>query len=523
MWWPRWPRSLFDWWIVGLVAVGVAGRVYFYTSPLGVPDADEAIGGLMARDALHGHLTAFMWGQAYGGPLETWLAAPVVGVFGPTWLGLRMIPILLSAAASLVVWRVGLRTMTANAAVTAAALSWFFPSTLLWKTTHFHIFYASSMLLGMLVVLQVLRLREQPSARGMFLLGLFAGVGLWQSFQLAAIVPTAVVWLIVRRRDVLRLLPATVAGGVIGLIPVIASNLRHDWWSRDIGHPGNTVPYLDRVGRFFTTTLPLALDLRIPVTLQWFNWKPIGIALYGVLIVGFIRLLWLQRRRQSRSSLELLLVIVLVFPFLYAISPLTTFRFHAGYVVVLMPILSLLVCAWIRTEGQAVVTSAVAIALLASSTLSLDVAYRDSRTSYSFADMGDHSPLPRDFGPLIDRLDQLGIRRVYASYWIAHRITEETGTRIVAADMRPEALRIKPGWVVVPLPDDPDLHSRHPAYATVVGRVTAPAFVIAKEFDVPSTDYGSLEAAHYKTEQVGPFTIYHRGALSRGIGTTPTP
>jgi hypothetical protein len=434
-----------------------------------------------------------------------------------------MIPILLSAATSVVVWRVGLRTMTARAAVTAAALSWFFPSTLLWKTTHFHIFYASSMLLGMLVVLQALRLREKPSVRGMFLLGLLAGVGLWQSFQLATIVPTAILWLIVRRHDVVRLLPATLAGGVLGLIPVIASNLRHDWWSQDIGHPGDTVPYLERVGRFFTTVLPLALDLRVPVTLQWFVAKPIGVALYGALIAGFIRLLWLQRRRQSRSSLELLLVIALVFPLLYAISPLTTFRFHAGYVVVLMPILSLLVCAWIRTESQAVVTSAVAVALLASSTLSLDVAYRGSRTSYPFASIGDHAPLPRDFGPLLDRLDELGIRRVYASYWIAHRITEETGSRIVAADMRPEALRIKPGWIVVPLSDDPDLHSRHSAFATVVGRVTAPAFVISKGFDVSSTDYASLEAAHYATVRVGPFTIYHRGALSRGTGTKPAP
>lgn len=515
------PRTPFGWWIAGLIALGVAGRIAFYTAPFGVPDSDEAVGGLMARDALRGHLTAFMWGQAYGGPLETWLAAPVVGVFGPSWLGLRMIPILLTAATSVVVWRVGLRTMTANAAVTAATLSWFFPSTLLWKTTHFHIFYASSMLLGMLAVLQVLRLRERPSSRGLFLLGLLGGVGLWQSFQLMTIVPTAVVWLVVRRREVLRLLPAAVAGGVIGLLPVIASNIRHDGWSHDIGHPGNTVPYLDRVGRFFTTTLPLALDLRIPVTLHWFVVKPVGLALYAILVVGFIRLLWAQRGRQSRSSVEVLLAIVLVFPFVYAVSPLTTFGFHAGYVVVLMPVLSLVVCAWIRTEGQAVVTSSVAVALLASSTIGLSVAYSDSRTSYPFAYFGDHSPLPRDYEPLIHRLDELGIRRVYASYWIAYRITYETGGRIVAADMRPEALRIKPGWVVVPLPHDPYLRSRHPVYGTVVARVAAPAFVISKGFDVSSTDYGSLESAHYLTEQVGAFTIYHRSALSRGTGMEP--
>jgi len=67
---PR-PHSFFDWWITGLVAFGVAGRIAFYTAPFGVPDSDEAVGGLMAKDALHGHLTAFMWGQAYGGRAGT--------------------------------------------------------------------------------------------------------------------------------------------------------------------------------------------------------------------------------------------------------------------------------------------------------------------------------------------------------------------------------------------------------------------------------------------------------------------
>lgn len=515
-------QPFFGLWIAALVLFGVAGRIAFYTSPFGAPDSDEAIGGLMAKYALGGHFTVFFWGQAYGGPLETWLAAPVVGVFGPTWLGLRMIPILLTVVTSVVVWRVGLRAISANGAVTAAALSWFFPTTMLWRTTHFQVFYASGMLLGMLTVLQALRLFERPSSRGMFVLGLLAGVGLWQSFQLMTIVPTAIVWLVVRRREVIRLFPATIAGSVIGLLPVLVSNLEHGWWSRDIGHPGDTVPYIERVWRFFTAVLPLALDLRTPVTLHWFLWKPLGLALYFVVLGGFVWLVWGRRGRERSRSLELLLVIVVVFPFVYALSPLTALIYHAGYAVVLIPVLSLLVCAWIRTEGQAIVTSAIAVMLMASSAIGLSVAYGHSRTAYQFGRFGDHSPLPRDFGPLIARLEQLGISRVYASYWIAYRLTFETDERIIAADIRPEALRIKPGWVVVPLPDDPYLKSPHPQYGHLVSRVTAPAFVIAKGFDVASTDYGSLESARYETEQVGAFTIYHRGSLSQGTGVSPS-
>ena len=214
-------------------------------------------------------------------------------------------------------------------------------------------------------------------------------------------------------------------------------------------------------------------------------------------------------------------MVAAIFPFIYAFSPLTSFRFHAGYVVVLMPVLALLLCAWIRTEKQAMVLSGMAVVLMATSATDLAIARGRSATAYPFLFFGDHAPLPRDFGPLIERLDELGLRRVYASYWIAYRLTYETDGRIVAADIRPEALRGRADGTVIPLPDDPFLKSRHPAYGEVVAKVASPAFVLAKGFDVASTDYGSLERAKYKTSKVGPFTIYYRGAASQGTGTLP--
>ena len=137
------------WWLVGLGLFGVAARVGFYLSPFGVPEADEAVGGLMARHALHGEwLSVFYWGQAYGGPLETWLAAPLLALTGPSWLALRLVPMVLTVAATAVVWRVALRIANPLAAAAAAGVMLFFPSTLIWKTIHFHIFYASALLLG---------------------------------------------------------------------------------------------------------------------------------------------------------------------------------------------------------------------------------------------------------------------------------------------------------------------------------------------------------------------------------------
>jgi hypothetical protein len=86
--------------------------------------------------------------------------------------------------------------------------------------------------------------------------------------------------------------------------------------------------------------------------------------------------------------------------------------------------------------------------------------------------------------------------------------------------MRPEALRTNAAGAVIPQPDDPLFNSRHPEYGTMVSRVPAPAFVFAKAFDPPSTDYGSFTAAGgYSTVQVGVFTIYLRGAASEGTGS----
>ena len=61
---------------------GIALRVYVYRSVLGNEDSDEAVLGLMVRHATHGHLTTFLWGEAYGGTLEVLLTVPVFWLFG---------------------------------------------------------------------------------------------------------------------------------------------------------------------------------------------------------------------------------------------------------------------------------------------------------------------------------------------------------------------------------------------------------------------------------------------------------
>jgi hypothetical protein len=268
--------------------------------------------------------------------------------------------------------------------------------------------------------------------------------------------------------------------------------------------------------QFYTNGLPIALDIRTPITLDWFLWKPVGLLVYAALLAGFVLLWILTFSGQVRHEAQLPLAIISVFPFLYAISPLTSIPNVATYVVVAIPVLALVATCWVRRLEHMVAVTCVALILFATSAITVSISYDKHHSVGQFWNFGDREPLPRSFQPLIERLDGLGLERVYASYWIAFRLTFETDERIIAADMRPAALRGTPEGHVIPLPDDPHYASRRPEYADMVARVEAPAFVLAPGYDVPTTDYLSLVQAGYTREDVGVFRIYHKGSLSKG-------
>ena len=98
--------------LVGCAVIGgLVARVIVYRSPIGYVDADEAVWGLMARHAVHGEISAFFWGQAYGGTQEVLAVAALFAAFGTHVFLMRIVPIALGAATAFVVWRIGRRTI----------------------------------------------------------------------------------------------------------------------------------------------------------------------------------------------------------------------------------------------------------------------------------------------------------------------------------------------------------------------------------------------------------------------------
>ena len=125
----------------------------------------------MAREIARGHFFAFYWGQSYGG-VEPYVLALSFIVAGQSPLTLDGTPVVLALIGSLVVWRIGLHLFRSPAALVAAVLSWIWSESTLWNSTKEYGFHEACAVLGLVVLLQAVRIvggsraaRRRPALR----------------------------------------------------------------------------------------------------------------------------------------------------------------------------------------------------------------------------------------------------------------------------------------------------------------------------------------------------------------------
>ena len=480
-----------------LIAVGIAAgtveRLLVWRSHLGALDSDEAVWGLMARHAADGHLQAFMWGQAYGGTLESLLSAPFLAMFPGSIVALRTVPIALTALAAVLVWRVGLRTIDAQAAAVAGVLFWVWPSYTIWKSMRAHGFYGTGVVAALLVLLLVLRLSERLTKSDAAALGLVVGVGLWQSAQLLPIALVATVWLIWRKPESLRLAPLALACAFLGFLPWTISNLRHDWWSFSFPPPAGT--FASRLRGSMNGALPMVFGLRVPFDTSWVGGIAIGGTAMVALYVGFV----VVAIRKRRTNVSLLVVIALVFPLMAATSTFTWILDEPRYLYIVSPVLVLLASLALTTWQRAGAALFVAIALTSFGL------YRMNDSPY-FGVRADGMFVPADFRPLTAALDRLGVDHVFADYWVAYRLDFTTDERIIAAES-PQERYARRGNRVVVLDND---HVRYPPYVPTVAGSPRPGHVILTGSpDNANVDERLMRAAGYRRAQAEGFTIWY--------------
>lgn len=400
--------------VVAALVVGTALRVWVLGSRLGALDSDEAVKGLMARHALDGELSVFFWLQAYGGAQDAWLSALVFALFGASVLALKLTHLALWALAAILVWRLGALTLGEQAGRIGAAVFWLWPPYLVWYSTKaFSVFAIPATLAALVFLVRWMRVERLLDA---LLFGFCTGLAWWALAErtLLLLVPFVawVAWSL--RAELIRLWPALPAFAV-GAAPWFAWNVRYDWLSlRARPAAGIKEAPTERLADLFGVVVPTWLGLRTPGTLDWLVPRVLGLAIVAALVAA---LAVLGARRPEGLSPYLL--VALVFPVAYAVSPFTAYVREPRYLVPIAPALALLM-GWALTRNESLLGVLAPLALL-----SLVGVHAMERDEFGAA-------RPADIGPALRALDRAGQTRVLADYWLAYRISFESGERIVA-------------------------------------------------------------------------------------------
>ena len=204
-----------------LLAAGAAYRLVLILLAVPTNDGDESIVGLMATHIAEGRdFPAYFYGQHYMGALEAYLAAPVVGLSGPTVLALRL-PMVLAfyVATGWLLYRLTVRLYTPWFATAVTGLYALGSDHIVSMQLRASGGYPEMDLLGVLLVLLAVMLAERPRPVLFGLWGLVAGLVVWDTWLPLPYLAASAALLVAFRG--VRWVPLAAAGFVVGAAPMI--------------------------------------------------------------------------------------------------------------------------------------------------------------------------------------------------------------------------------------------------------------------------------------------------------------
>ncbi len=418
-------------------------------------NADQAVVGLMAEQILHGHLSAFYWGQAYGGG-EPYIVALVFAVFGQSTFSLGLTPVLLDLVAAILLWRIGSRLFGPRIGIEAALLFWIWPEVYIWQSTIEYGFRWFVLDCGLLAVLLTLRVISSTSRHRMLeiaAIGGSLGLGWWGSPEIMYFALPIFFYLLYAMacqqfRIHLRELFVGIVAAAIGASAWIEANVVSHFASLRSGvqpDPG----ILHHLKVFVQHAIPLLLGLQLKMTGRWIIGLTAGnIVNYLAVALCVALVVVLAVRREAMF----LVIFCLFAPLIYGLSPFTWYWNDGRYAVFLAPAASLLVivgarevlsqraiakrigsaAVWLR--GSVVIALGLALTLVAMSESSpyhpdgVRQTGSESWTSWT-SDPG------AGFSNVARQLRADGIDGVYAGYWIAYPLMFASKGTITASDV----------------------------------------------------------------------------------------
>ncbi|MEH1101434.1 hypothetical protein [Micromonospora sp. CPCC 205561] len=520
-WRPQLDRPALVALLSGLVGVGYRLALTLHTVP--VSNSDEATFGLAALHIAQGReFPVFLYGQRYMGMLESYLAAPLIAVAGPSWPLLRLPMLLLYALFLWLIHRLTRRIGSpwfATGVVALLALGGERVVRDQLTVVGGRPEVKAAVLLMLLVAVGLARgtVRHRRLAVGLF--GLLAGVSVWSDWLiLPYLVVVALVLLWVLRRELVGAAGALLlAGFAVGIAPMLRDNLvappGEDSLSvfREIStKAGPAPPWSRRLDGGLLEGVPLAAGL-CPVDgcARWQGWfgllYPVLLAVAAaVAVVAYRRAAGAPRDRRVGPVVHLALVagaaltlLSYVRSPLAATSPLDNARYlsvlQLSLPAVLWPLWLAAVACWRGTVGAlgrlAGALATAVLAALAATTLVVTVLFATAGSAASRSE-------ERQARELADTLRKGGPREVYGDYWTCNRLIFNTDETVVCAVLDGD---LTPG------------QNRYPAYWRQVGRADRPGYVLeagsAAERRLRALLGDRAEAA--RVADVGGYRVYH--------------
>jgi Dolichyl-phosphate-mannose-protein mannosyltransferase len=427
-------------------------------------NADEATAGLIAHQITLGHTYAFYWGQSYGG-VEPYGLAIAFSLFGQSPFVLNATPAVLALVGTVIVWRIGLHLFAAPAASVAAVLGWIWSESTLWNSTKEYGFHELALVLGLVVLLQSVRMiqrahrDEGDRVIDWAFLGGAVGLGFWASPEIAYFAIPGLVFVVTTLRGRtsraarLRCFVLCVTA-FVGALPWIWATVK----SHGAGIPASPVSYLSRLSTFFSHVLPMILGLRVEGAGAWEGGRLFGLAAYALLLVLVIGGAVVLAVRVPDA--RVLVLTLTLFPFLYAAFPTSWFWNDGRYAIALTPLLSLMITGACWQLFRPRVAAWLSCALLVAALASTLIAFNDA--TGAIAKPSELTTFSADPNSLVtslsDHLERDGVAHAYAGYWVANDLSFISDNRVTALALGvsrnpPEATNagnVAVAWIFVP-------------------------------------------------------------------------
>ncbi|MEV0942689.1 hypothetical protein AB0I90_20255 [Micromonospora wenchangensis] len=478
--------------LLGVAGVGYRLALTLLTVP--AANSDEATFGLAALHIAAGREhPVFLYGQHYMGMVESYLAAPLVALAGPSWPVLRLplvalyaVFLWLSHRLTRRLYRPWFATFVVGLLVLGTERVVRDQLTVVGGRPE-----GKPMVLAILLVAVGLAGRRgrwrrpgwRRAATG--LAGVLAGAALWSDWLLAPYLAVAGLLLLYALRRELwgwsGLL--LVAGVAVGMAPLAWDNLVAPPGADSLSvlrqlsaGTGPTPPWADRVRGGLLEGVPLATGL-CPVTgcARWQEWfgvlyPVLLVAAAGLAVVGHRRAVGRPAAVRVRPLAQLALVAGAALTLLSyvrsppaASDPLANARYlsvvQISLPAVLWPLWLAAAACWRGSVGVVGrLVGAGAAAVLAGLTTTAVVA-----TGLFLATLDAPRADQRRARDLADAVRRTGLREVYGDYWTCNRLTFDTGERVVCAVLDG---RLTPG------------QNRYPPYWRRVERAARPGYVL---------------------------------------------